>query len=198
MLVHKCDDFGGPFRHERRQEMRLTKDMRTSLPRLRKGAGRKGKDLCWMQAVNFVRSGKWTDAPDCVHPTLRNLGIVVNDYVDDSTRQKLYDLSPRVVDTVQYQDKELWVKLGVWSARRVLHLFEEKYPKDDRPRKAIEAAEAWLTAIDKSAAESAESARSAAYFDFFVEFLDEFERLTGQKLVEIEKARWVALCGAVR
>ena len=36
--------------------------------------------------------------------------------------------------------------LALWAAdcaERVLPYFEEKYPKDDRPRKAIEAARAW-------------------------------------------------------
>ena len=37
-------------------------------------------------------------------------------------------------------------KLALWAAvcaEHVLPYFEEKYPKDDRPRKAIEAARAW-------------------------------------------------------
>ena len=47
-------------------------------------------------------------------------------------------------------------------ARLVLPIFEEKYPEDDRPRKAIEAAEAFaLGQIDK--AELAKAAADAAY-----------------------------------
>lgn len=37
-------------------------------------------------------------------------------------------------------------KLALWAADvadRVLHFFEEVYPGDDRPRKAVEAARAW-------------------------------------------------------
>lgn len=37
--------------------------------------------------------------------------------------------------------------LGIWAAdcaERVLHYFEEKYPKDNRPRKAIEALRKWV------------------------------------------------------
>lgn len=37
--------------------------------------------------------------------------------------------------------------LGVWAAdcaMRVLHYFEEKYPQDHRPRKAVEALLAWV------------------------------------------------------
>ena len=40
--------------------------------------------------------------------------------------------------------KEVCVKFAVDEARLVLSIFESTYPKDDRPRKAIEAAEAWL------------------------------------------------------
>jgi hypothetical protein len=61
------------------------------------------------------------------------------------------------------------VKLAVFSARLCLSAFEKVYPKDDRPRKAIEAAEAYISnpcEKTKSAARSAESAawsaRSAA------------------------------------
>ena len=47
-------------------------------------------------------------------------------------------------------------------ARLVLPIFEEKYPEDDRPRKAIEAAEAFaLGQIDK--AELAKAAADATY-----------------------------------
>ena len=53
--------------------------------------------------------------------------------------------------------------LGLFAcrcARLVLPIFEEKYPEDDRPRKAIEAAEAFaLGQIDK--AELAKAARAA-------------------------------------
>ena len=53
-------------------------------------------------------------------------------------------------------------------ARLVLPIFEEKYPEDDRPRKAIEAAEAFaLGQIDKAelakaAADAADAANAAA------------------------------------
>ncbi|MDO9537511.1 MAG: hypothetical protein Q7J68_04240 [Thermoplasmata archaeon] len=41
--------------------------------------------------------------------------------------------------------------LGIWAAdcaERVLPYFEEKYPEDDRPRKAIEALRAWVETGD--------------------------------------------------
>lgn len=178
--------------------MRLRQEIRKQLPKLRSGKGPRGKSLCVMQAVDFLRNDGWGAQPQCVHPSLTSLAITVNDQVDDETRQKLYDLVPRLVDTAQFDDKELWVRLAVWSARRVLHLFEEKVPDDDRPRKAIEAAEAWLKEPSESARSAAWSARSAAHYDFFVEFLSEFERLTKHKPVAIPLERWQALCEVVR
>jgi hypothetical protein len=41
------------------------------------------------------------------------------------------------------QDHRLLVLWAADCAEHVLPYFEEKYPKDDRPRKAIEAARAW-------------------------------------------------------
>lgn len=40
--------------------------------------------------------------------------------------------------------KEMSVKLAIYAAKLALPIWEEKYPKDNRPRKAIEASEKWL------------------------------------------------------
>ncbi len=40
--------------------------------------------------------------------------------------------------------KEQCIKIAIYSARQVLHIFEDKYPEDKRPRKAIESAENYL------------------------------------------------------
>ena len=79
-------------------------------------------------------------------------------------------------------DKSVWAKARLirkllWSpqiaalfaadcAERVLPLFEQQYPQDDRPRKAIEAARAWAhgeltTAASASAADAADAAYAA-------------------------------------
>ena len=60
--------------------------------------------------------------------------------------------------------KVVAVRFALASARRCLDNFEVKYPEDNRPRQAIEAAEAWVndqTEEKSSAARSA--ARSAAW-----------------------------------
>ena len=65
------------------------------------------------------------------------------------------------------------VKYAVFAARQVLHIFEDKYPKDNRPRKSIEAAEAYIknpnsrnasaAVINVSASNASYAARGASY-----------------------------------
>ena len=54
---------------------------------------------------------------------------------------------------------------AIFAARQVLPIFEKKHPKDERPRRAIEAAEKWLkqpTEANKRAANAAANAAAAA------------------------------------
>ena len=75
-------------------------------------------------------------------------------------------------------DKEVWEKmrvvrswkwtkkdsilLAIFAARLVLKNFEKEFPNDDRPRKAIEAAEAYAKNPTKKNREAAKTAESAA------------------------------------
>ena len=82
--------------------------------------------------------------------------------------------------------KEQSVKIAIYAAEQVIKAFEKKYPEDDRPRKAIEAAKAYsknpcnetayaavdvtyaaanaaATAAAEAAAEAAYAATAAAY-----------------------------------
>ena len=76
----------------------------------------------------------------------------------------------KIVKTWHWK-KEDGVALAIYAAELVIANFEKKYPDDDRPRKAIQAAKKWLrepTEENQGAAESAarsaaESARSAAW-----------------------------------
>ena len=54
------------------------------------------------------------------------------------------------------------VKIAVRKARSVLHLFEDEYPDDNRPRLAIEAAERWLAEPTEENAQLADEAAEAA------------------------------------
>ncbi len=61
------------------------------------------------------------------------------------------------------------IQFAILCAEKVLHIYEEKYPQDNRPRKAIEAAKDCLNARFSSdytiddAANAAEAAEAAAY-----------------------------------
>lgn len=58
------------------------------------------------------------------------------------------------------------VEISIFCAEKVIDIFEKKYPSDNRPRKAIEAAKNWLespTEDNRNAAAYAASASAAAY-----------------------------------
>ena len=62
--------------------------------------------------------------------------------------------------------KEQSVTLAVKFAERVLPIFEQKYPKDKRPRKAINAARVWLkNPTEKNRIAAAAAAAAAAAYD---------------------------------
>ena len=61
-------------------------------------------------------------------------------------------------------DKEDSVALAIYAAELVIDIYEKKYPKDDRPRQAIEAAKKWLKHPTANAANAANAAY-AAYDD---------------------------------
>ena len=57
------------------------------------------------------------------------------------------------------------IKYAVFAARKVLSIFEKQYPKDLRPRLALEAAEKFISdpsEINKDACAAADAARAAA------------------------------------
>jgi hypothetical protein len=69
----------------------------------------------------------------------------------------------KVVKAYKWTKKDS-VKLAIFSAEQVLKYYEEKYPDDKRPRKAIEAAKKWLSnPSKKSRAAAAYAAAYAAY-----------------------------------
>ena len=59
-------------------------------------------------------------------------------------------------------NKNQCVKIAIFSARGVLHIFEEKYPEDKRPRKAIEAVETYLKEPSERNRELTDAAYTAA------------------------------------
>ena len=94
----------------------------------------------------------------------------------------------KVVDALMADNRDGWarwivsrvmskkqrVEWAVYCAEKVLHIFEEKYPSDDRPRKAIEAAKEYLkTGTAAAAAYDAADAAAAAKTKTRSEFLTE-------------------------
>ena len=74
--------------------------MTNTVPWLRSGTGQTPSDGgCIMQVIDWIDRNQWSDAPDCVHPVIRHLAIYVNDRVDDTERQRLLDLAPRMMGT---------------------------------------------------------------------------------------------------
>ena len=66
---------------------------------------------------------------------------------------------------VRLMDKPQKVKYAIFAAEQVIDIFEKKYPNDNRPRKAIEAAKGYLKSptTETKAAAYAAYAADAAY-----------------------------------
>ena len=64
---------------------------------------------------------------------------------------------------VRFMSNEQKVQYAIFSAEQVIDIFEKKYPNDDRPRKAIEAAKNYLKDKSKKKADAAYAAYAAAY-----------------------------------
>jgi len=134
-----------------------------SVPWLRSGTGSTpAEGGCILQVIDWIDRNQWTDRPVCVHPAIAKVAIRANDTLPDGERQKLLDLAPRIMGTGG--DKKLSVQLAVFCARQVLHLWEDKHPTDMRPRKSIEAAEAWIENPTEENRQKALEARKAAAY----------------------------------
>ena len=65
---------------------------------------------------------------------------------------------------VRCMNKKQSVKYAIYAAKMALHIYETRNPKNMAPRKAIEAAEAYLTnPCDKTKKAAAAAAAAAAY-----------------------------------
>jgi len=133
------------------------------VPWLRSGTGRTpAEGGCILQVIDWIDRNQWTDHPVCVHPAIAKVAIRANDTLPDGERQKLLDLAPRIMGTAG-GDNRLSVQLAVFCARHVLHIWEDKHPNDDRPRKSIEAAEAWIeNPTEENCQKALEAGKAAA------------------------------------
>ncbi len=79
------------------------------------------------------------------------------------TEKKLDWASWTIVRVMSYKQ---YIGYAVYAAEQVIDIYEKKYPKDDRPRKAIEAAKKCIdnsSKENKAAAHAAYTAAHAAY-----------------------------------
>lgn len=123
----------------------------------------------------FTTLNKIREHSPCTAGWSKLLKSLDKTYVDDEPLSLEHILDSNGLDdalwalrAVKGHEKELRL-FACQIARLVLPSFEEKYPEDDRPRKAIEAAEAFALGkidkgeIDKAAAGAAYSAARAAH-----------------------------------
>ena len=144
-----------------------TMNIPDTLPTLSGGAHEAGAgQVCAMEAAAWLANEKHSDRPECVHPAIAEFARRCNDASTDAERQTLWPLILRSMGTAS-NDHVLNVRLAIWCAAQVPPEFESRFPNDDRPRKAIEAAESWADCpCDKhrdAARYAAYAARYAAY-----------------------------------
>jgi hypothetical protein len=113
-------------------------------------------------AIDYFNNHKPIELKECIKQLLSKK--VQNDverkYFDENSIEWANWLLPRCMKHKQF------VKYAVYAAELVLPIFEKKYPKDDRPRKAIEAAKKVIkrnTKTNRNTAYAAAYADAAAY-----------------------------------
>lgn len=82
---------------------------------------------------------------------------------------------------INQKDKKTLIIWATDCAEHILHYFEEKYPSDDRPRKAIEIGRSWIRAeINCNSARNAASDAHAAARDVIDDMACAAARIAGQ------------------
>jgi predicted DNA binding protein len=122
------------------------------------------KDACKSGIENLVRDevdqfydGEWN---------IEEMGKVFDmDKVillHECTDNTISDLTWAIQKTQdETEAKKLLVTFSVWCAESVIDVFEKRYPEDDRPRKAIEAAKTYLNDMTEK---NRQAARAAAAY----------------------------------
>ena len=93
------------------------------------------------------------------------LGLETVPFLRNLMTDKKYDWANWLI--VRCMVKKQYLAYAIYAAEQVIEIYEKQYPKDDRPRKAIEAAKKYLEKpTDKNkdaAAHAADAADAAAY-----------------------------------
>ena len=124
------------------------------------GKWRKHKDELEMCESGFHASENVIDAMRYVSAEVLAEVEVRGKHLAQDDKQAWSEM--RVVRAWEWT-KEDSVSLAIYAAELVIGNYENKYPNDDRPRKAIEAAKAWLKDPSEANRSAAWSARSAAW-----------------------------------
>ena len=98
--------------------------------------------------------------------------------------------SMRIVKAYKWTQKDS-VAMAIYAAELVIGIYEKKYPKDDRSRKAIEAAKKWLknpTQKNKDAAAhaAADAAYAAAYAAYAAALVEKIETWMKKRVSKLE------------
>ena len=129
-----------------------------------------GERGCYVCGIDFnpVRPDAWDADPDRL---LGPQGFRIKESDEDDIDPSSYvsDLPDRkqalksLVNNKRCTQAQA-VEYAIMCAEEVLFIWEEAHPKDDRPRKAIEAAREWLAEPTEARREAADSAAADAYY----------------------------------
>ena len=89
------------------------------------------------------------------------IGLPSNDFLNKLIENNKLDWANWLI--VRLMNKKQKVQYAIFAAEQVIHIYEKKYPNDDRPRKAIEAAKNYLNNPSKKTKAAAAAAYAAAY-----------------------------------
>lgn len=108
----------------------------------------------------FHASESIMDALKFSHHGLNEVKVLAKVEVRGAHQGKSVWSEMRVVKAWNWTKKDS-VEIAIFAAEQVIHIYEKHYPNDGRPRKAIEAAKAWLK--DPSEKNKNEVVKSATY-----------------------------------
>ncbi len=122
--------------------------------------------MCVMEYVSVLAGEEWSDHPACVDPLLAMLIRSVNDALSITPRQRLVELAPRFIGTVDILDARQWEQV----AEQLLG-----YPPHFRTAPAL-------------FRHMAERTNAGHGVEFVLELLDAFEYVAGTRVAQLPAA----------
>ena len=87
------------------------------------------KGMCVMEAASMLTGGEFGDAPACVSPVIRAVGMALNDRLPDDLRQRLVPFVPLVVDTADERDDQRRAMALDWLVREFVPMHYDLLPE---------------------------------------------------------------------